>query len=287
MLVSQNRILIFGDRGYLGSSILRKLNHSTGIGINSIEDLSYSILNNVDIIVNCAGASNVSESIVNPEIDFTKNTLLVFQLLEKIRQSGNINLRFINFSSAAVYGNPQLLPINENSITKPISPYGYHKRMAEDICREYSRCFGMKTISLRIFSVYGIGQRKMLMWDLNQKILNSEGEIILFGTGDESRDFIHIDDVIQQLILAFNHAEFQGEAINVANGTEVRVKEIVELYRKLHSSSFDYTFNEKNRPGDPLNWCADISKMKEWGYNQTVSIHDGVEGYIKWALSNK
>lgn len=281
------KYVVFGSSGFLGSSILSYLPSSQALGINNMSDIDLINLNQFQIFINCAGASNVNNSFQDPINDFNKNTILVEQLLEIIRVSGNKKIKFINISSAAVYGNPQFLPIVEFSNIEPISPYGFHKKMAEDLCRYYNQCFGLNTLSLRVFSAYGEGQRKMLFWDLHNKILNSIGNIELFGTGEESRDFIHIEDIIQQIILAINHADFTGEAINVANGTEVRIKEIVELYRKFHPNSFSYSFNGKNRPGDPLNWCADISKMKEWGYDQKVSLYDGVDGYIKWVIANK
>jgi UDP-glucose 4-epimerase len=279
------RQIIFGSKGFLGSTFFKKLKNS--ICVNEIEDLDNEKLFKVDILINCAGASNVSYSFENPIIDFHKNTYLVQQLLEKIRKSGNKNIRFINLSSAAVYGNPQKLPIKENSEIKPLSPYGFHKKMAEDLCLEYSQCFGLKTLSLRIFSAYGDGQKKMLLWDLHQKIINSNGHVNLFGSGIESRDYIHVNDILQQIILAINNADFRGEAINVGNGKEIKVKEIVDIYKAYHSKAFEFSFNGENRPGDPLNWCADISKMKEWGYIQTVNIEQGVMDYINWVKNLK
>jgi dTDP-glucose 4,6-dehydratase/UDP-glucose 4-epimerase len=286
MSQSRNRLLVFGSRGFLGSSLSGMLGPDTYTGINRVEDLSDEILDSVDVLINCAGASNVLTSFQDPVKDYRNNTTLVQQLLEKIRLSGNKNIRLINLSSAAVYGNPQKLPIKESEKLNPISPYGYHKMMAEDICRMYYFCYGIKTLSLRIFSAYGPGQQKMLLWDLHQKIKNSNGKITLFGTGEESRDFIHINDIFQQLILAINYSEFQGETINVANGKEVKIREIVELYKKHHPIRFNFTFNGQNRPGDPLNWLADISKMKEWGFQSKVTIEEGISDYIKWVKSN-
>lgn len=274
------RVIVFGHKGFIGSTIIDRFKNESCIGIDKLDDLFTLNLKDTDVVINCAGASNISDSFEDPLNDLHKNTLLVQQLLDKIRQSYNKNIRFVNLSSAAIYGDPQLLPIKENSISNPISPYGFHKKMAEDLCYEYYRCFGIKTISLRIFSAYGPGQHKMLLWDLHQKIIKSNGEITLFGTGTESRDFIHIEDIFQQLLLAINNAEFKGEALNVANGTEVQIKEIAELYKKYHPIPFEYTFNNQNRLGDPLNWCADISKMTDWGYKQKVHIERGIKEYI-------
>jgi len=150
--------------------------------------------------------------------------------------------------------------------------------------KEYSQCFGLKTLSLRIFSAYGNGQKKLLLWDLHKKIQNSNGNVVLFGTGKESRDFIHIEDFAQQILLAIDHAEFVGEAINVANGVEVKISEVVELYRKYYPQKFDYEFNGEERLGDPLNWCADVSIMKNWGYQNEIGIEQGIKDYINWAV---
>ncbi len=247
-------------------------------------ELSGKELKNIECIVNCAGASSVRSSFIDPSNDLERNLLLVRDILERIRLSGNKNIRFVNLSSAAVYGNPQNLPTREFDMCRPISPYGSHKMMAEELCKYYHNCFGIKTLSLRIFSAYGIGQRKMLLWDLHQKILNSNGEITLFGTGNESRDFIHIEDIYQQLILAIENSRFQGEVVNVANGKEVYIKDIVEIFNRHYPKSFTYQFNGDNRPGDPLNWCADISIMNNWGYQNEIGIEEGIKDYINWAV---
>ncbi len=274
-------IIIFGSKGFLGSSFLKMFGVENCVAINSVYLLSEVSLTHCDILINCAGASSVPSSLIDPSNDFERNVTLVKDILDKIRLSGKKNIRFVNLSSAAVYGNPQNLPVKESHLCRPISPYGSHKMMAEELCRYYCNSFGIKTLSLRIFSAYGNGQRKMLFWDLHQKILNSNGEITLFGTGNESRDFIHTEDIYQQLILAIENSRFDGEAVNVANGKEVYIKDIVEIYKSHYPRSFTYQFNGENRLGDPLNWCADISRMNDWGYVNSVGIESGVADYIK------
>ena len=278
------KVIIFGSKGFLGFSLLNIFGVDTCIAIDDIKSLNDLSLNSCDVIINCAGASSVPQSFIDSFNDFEKNVKLVRDILERIRLSENKNIRFINLSSAAVYGNPQNLPIRELDSCRPISPYGSHKMMAEELCRYFHNCFGLKTLSLRIFSAYGIGQKKMILWDLHQKILNSNGEITLFGTGSESRDFIHTEDIYQQLILAIENSKFEGEAVNVANGKEVYIKDIVEIYKKHYPKSFTYQFNGENRPGDPLNWCADISIMRNWGYRNKIGIEQGIVNYINWAV---
>lgn len=280
------RVIIFGSKGFVGSQLCQNFlrNGYRVLEINRCQQLNVQVLNGIDIFINCAGSSNVSMSIECPKIDFEKNVVLVQVLLEAIRLSGNVNLKFINLSSAAVYGNPQQLPICESNQCTPISPYGYHKKIAEQLLLEYAQCYGLNSLTLRLFSAYGVGQRKMLLWDLHQKIVNSNGEITLFGTGEESRDFIHMVDIYQQLILAIENSKFDGEALNVANGKEVYIKSIVEIYKKHYPKSFTYQFNGENRTGDPLNWCADISIMKNWGYQNEIGIEEGIKNYINWAV---
>ena len=278
------RIVILGQKGFLGSALIKMFRFGSCVGIDDINLLNDLLPTKCDVLINCAGASNVPISFIDPSNDLEKNLVLVKDILEIIRLSGNKKIRFINLSSAAVYGNPQNLPIRESNKCLPISPYGSHKMMAEELCRYYNSCFGIKTLSLRIFSAYGIGQQKMLLWDLHQKIRNSNGEIILFGTGNESRDFINTEDIYRQLILAIENSKFDGEAVNVGNGNEVYIKDIVELYKKHYPKSFNYQFNGENRPGDPLNWCADISIMKNWGYQNVIGIEQGIKDYINWAV---
>jgi dTDP-glucose 4,6-dehydratase/UDP-glucose 4-epimerase len=152
--------------------------------------------------------------------------------------------------------------------------------MAEFLLKEYNQCFGLNTLSLRIFSAYGNGQKKLLLWDLHEKIQRSNNKIVLFGTGNESRDFIHIEDIAQQIELAMNHADFKGEALNVANGTEIKISNIVELYQNFYPKKFEYEFNGEIRSGDPLNWCASINWMKQNGYKKKYGIDVGVKCYI-------
>ena len=158
--------------------------------------------------------------------------------------------------------------------------------MSEILLEEYSKCFGLKTLSLRIFSAYGRGQSKLLLWDIHKKIQEGNGEIQLFGTGDESRDYIHINDIAQQVLLAIQHAKFEGEALNVANGSEVQIKQVVQLYKQFYPKQFNHSFSGDIKQGDPLRWCADIEIMKMWGYQQTVNLEDGIKDYIDWVSKN-
>lgn len=292
------KILIIGSKGFIGNRVFdyfKSLNFDV-LGCDVVTDYVnedyiqieatnsdyHSIFEKykVDICVNCSGAASVPLSIENPYKDFCLNTLNVFKILEAIRLY-QPSCKFINLSSAAVYGNPQELPIKENATLNPLSPYGIHKMQAEQLVKEFYNFYGLATCSLRIFSAYGEGLKKQLFWDLHQKFLNND-QIVLFGTGNESRDFIHVDDIVQAIHLIIQKAKCVGEEINIANGTEYTIQEVSTLFNKNFQNSKIILFNNQVKPGDPLNWRADISVLNSMGYQQQVSIDKGILRYINW-----
>lgn len=238
-----------------------------------------------DVCINCSGAASVPHSINNPLFDFELNTHNVFKQLESIRKF-NKNCKYINLSSAAVYGNPTSLPVKESQLLMPISPYGMHKKMAEYICKEYYEHFKIQTCSLRIFSAYGPRLRKQLFWDLNQKYKAKE-EIQLFGTGKESRDFIYISDLVFAIDCVLNSNEFKASIINIANGSEQKIHDVVSTFYKILGDDISFEFKGEQRCGDPINWKADVSKLREIGYKQKVDINLGLTNYIGWLRENE
>lgn len=294
------KILIIGSKGFIGSHAIKYF-RSKGYEtygcdvVVDYEDEQYFSIDitqpffqepfetiNFDVCLNCSGAASVPLSIQNPLRDFQLNTSNVFLLLNTIKEYCPL-CKFINLSSAAVYGNPISLPINETHDIKPVSPYGEHKRMAEEICREFYIYFGIKSCNLRIFSAYGEGLKKQLFWDLYKKA--KDPQINLFGTGEETRDFIYISDLLLAIDLVINNAPFKGESINVANGAQSKIKDIVSLFYNLMHYQGKINFLGENREGDPLNWEADISLLKKMGYTNSVNLKDGLTKYIKWIES--
>lgn len=233
-----------------------------------------------DVVLHCAGSANVGASVVNPMADLDGNLHSLYQLLLALK-SFEKKPKIIFLSSAAVYGNPKQLPIKETDALAPISPYGLHKQMCEELCHYYNRVHGYRTRAIRIFSAYGSGLRKQLLWDIYQKYQNT-GEINLFGTGNETRDFIHVFDIMYaiKLILAYDGPE---EIFNVANGEEVAIKDLAHIYaKKLGESEDIVTFNGETKVGDPQNWRADISLLKKIGYEKKTELEAGIEDYVNW-----
>lgn len=233
-----------------------------------------------DVCINCSGAASVPDSLVNPRRDYELNTANVFKILDAIRQY-NPACRFINLSSAAVYGNPTQLPIREDSPIVPVSPYGFHKWQSEIICTEMHQFFALRTCSARLFSAYGAGLKKQLFWDLYRKSKSADA-VSLFGTGMESRDFIHVQDIAQALECILDAAPFQGEAINIANGEEIFIKDAVKIFYTCFDRNIKFNFQGEERQGDPINWRADITRLKEMGYVPNVTFEAGIHQYAEW-----
>lgn len=237
-----------------------------------------------DVILHCAGSANVGASVVNPMADLDGNLHSLYQLLIALKGIEK-KPKIIFMSSAAVYGNPKRLPIRETDELAPISPYGLHKVMCEQLCHYFNREHGYRIRSIRIFSAYGIangnGLRKQIFWDIYQKY-QSTGAIKLFGTGNETRDFIHVSDILKAMkcILAYDGPE---EVFNVANGEEESVRHLAEVYaNELGERTDIVTFSGETKTGDPLNWRADIGLLKKIGYTKTVDFEEGVRGYVRW-----
>jgi UDP-glucose 4-epimerase len=250
-------------------------------GSSNIE-LDYIFKNiQFDVCINCSGAASVPDSLINCFNDFALNSLHVFKILDAIRRL-NKSCRFINLSSAAVYGNPKLLPIKETDESSPVSPYGFHKKISEDILLEFHKIFDIQCCSIRIFSAYGVGLRKQLLWDLYQKA-KEDVDIHLFGTGEETRDFIHVSDIVNSIDLIIQKGNFEAEIYNVANGKEIKIIDIAKNLLNEIKFKGKLNFSGKTREGDPINWRADISKINKLGYRPKVDLKDGIKEYVAWA----
>lgn len=233
-----------------------------------------------DVILHCAGSANVGASVLNPMADLDGNLHSLYQLLISLASLAK-KPKLIFMSSAAVYGNPTRLPIQETDAPAPISPYGLHKLMCEQLCHYYNEVHGYRTRCIRIFSAYGSGIRKQIFWDIYQKYA-ANGKIELFGTGDETRDYIHVSDIMYAIDCIIKYGG-EEEVFNVANGEEISVRELAHAYaEKLGESAGIVSFNRRTKEGDPKNWRADISLLEKTGYRKRVSFSDGVSDYVDW-----
>lgn len=297
------KILIIGSEGFIGSNcvdfFLKKKWNVIGVDLidNSEKEYNYikvlpqesnyeSVLKTEkpDVCIFASGSASVKLSFQNPVADFQANTISVFNILNSIKEFAQ-NCLFVNLSSAAIYGNPVILPINENMNANPISPYGWHKYYSEKVCEEFSRLYAIKTCSLRLFSVFGPGQRKLLLWDIYKKI-RENSTVTLYGSGNESRDFLYIDDLILAIDIIISKSEKKGEVYNVASGKETKIVDIAGIFIRQFGIDSKIIFNNEVKIGDPQNWRADISKIKKLGFNPDIDLNLGVKKYAIWLKEN-
>lgn len=239
-----------------------------------------------DIIIHCAGSADVRKSVVDPVMDYQGNVTITHNLLFTLHKLSLEKTRFVFLSSAGVYGNPISLPITEDMQLNPLSPYAVHKVMCEDLCKYFVRNYGMDIKVARIFSAYGAGLRKQIFWDMHNKAKTTE-RLSMFGTGNESRDYIHVDDVVQSLYLLATEKS-KEILFNVANGEEVTIRRATEIFADhagVERNSIE--FNGVVREGDPLNWRADIRRIRSLGYQKTIDMRDGIKKYVEWCRKDE
>lgn len=296
------KIMVTGASGFLGSSICHSLSKSGHdvIGLDIVipmikapyRQIQCDLLTielselfrayNPDQIIHCAGNANVGLSVQDPFMDLNGSYVLLHRLLYSLK-SIPLKPTLLFVSSAAVYGNPVQLPISETAARAPVSPYGLHKAACEDLCEYFSRVERFDCKIVRIFSAFGVGLRKQLLWDTCQKI-RAGGLIKMFGTGNETRDFIHVDDVVRAIRMVLDHGS--AETYNIANGKETSIAYIVKsLLDAATIPHENLTFSNDTKTGDPLNWCSDIKKLQNLGYSPSVTVDRGVQDYWNWFSS--
>lgn len=246
-------------------------------------DVSLSHLRRLDfrpaLVIHCAGSGTVGASIVAPYADFRSNVETTAAMLEFLRVDCP-DAALVYPSSAAVYGTSDCLPLSECLPLRPASLYGVHKKIAEELIAEHSRLFGLKAIIVRLFSIYGEGFRKQLLWDACQRILANES--VFFGTGDETRDWLHASDAAELLLMAASHASSNCPIVNGGFGESVCIRDLLtELFRLMGRGDFP-KFSGTQRPGDPLHYCADMERASAWGWEPKVTWQTGLARYVTW-----
>lgn len=295
-------ILVTGANGFIGRHVARMAaeqgHRVTGIGhgdwpddewrrwgLSEWHELDVTLASLVahagepDVIVHCAGGSSVGFSIENPAQDFDRTVLTTVEVLEYLRTSAP-EAAFVYPSSAAVYGDAPAMPITEDSPAAPISPYGVHKKVAEDLARSYAASFGVRVALVRLFSAYGVELRKQLLWDASRKARS--GDCRFTGTGRETRDWVNVADVSRLLLLAGDHASADAPTVNGASGIEVEVGTILGLLFEALGAEGRPEFTGAARPGDPARYIGDPRRARAWGWKAERPWQEGVREYARW-----
>jgi len=301
-------IWITGGKGFIGRHLARfaaRQGHrifGIGHGLWPAEDAhgwSYSAWSNGEIeaanlsqlahvsglpetIYHLAGGSSVGASFQNPYEDFCRTVETTGRLLEWVRLNA-ASAAVVSVSSAAVYGSGHVGRIAEDAVISPYSPYGFHKAMMESICRSYGENFGLRAAVVRLFSVYGPGLEKQLIWDICSKLAAAHGgPVDLGGTGNEVRDWLHVSDAAPLLWMAREECGAAGPVINGGTGVGTSISDVAQLVCGAWGTSATIQFSGTARRGDPPSLVADVARAGRLGFRPAVSLESGIRETVDW-----
>ncbi len=297
-------ILVTGGAGFIGShiscylsrkgytiTVLDNFSRSSNFGRRLLDEANVriveanildkakvrSLVGRFDIIVHCAAYIDAAESVTIPETYAEVNVVGTVAMLKLSVDVGAC--RFIYLSSAAVYGEPQIIPIPETHPTRPVNPYGASKLAGEIFVDTFYRTCRLPYVILRLFNVYGPGQSETyagLIAKTISRALRDEPPII-YGSGEQTRDFVYIKDVVQAIEKAIV-TENICEIYNIGTGREYKVKDVVNLILELLGKRELRPVYYPPRPGDIQRSCADITKARKLlSYEPQYDLRKGLE----------
>jgi UDP-glucose 4-epimerase len=232
-----------------------------------------------DVIYHLAGGASVARAASAPLEDFQRTVGSTAQLLEWVRLH-RPGRRVVLVSSAAVYGDLHAGPIVETAAVGPVSIYGEHKLMMEQLGRYHAREFGTDIVIARIFSVYGPHLMKQLIWDICRRVEAGESPLRLGGTGDELRDFCEVRDAARALAgLARGPVP---PVVNIGTGFGTRVADIAALVVGNCAVQPPVVFSGETRAGDPHSLVADATVLAATGFRPAVSLAEGLRDTVTW-----
>jgi UDP-glucose 4-epimerase len=303
------KVLVTGGAGFIGSHVVDKL-VSSGYGVRVIDNLSTGKLSNIkghsgsgrvdfvrgDIkdvefvrkctrdvgaVVHLAAITSVPFSVSNPDFTYDTNVAGTLNLLiscaeEKVG-------KFVFISSCAVYGDPQCLPVNEKSPTSPISPYAESKLAAEHFCVGFHEKQLLKSVVLRLFNVYGPRQGVNDYSGVITRFVDRTKQrlpLVVYGDGSQTRDFVHVCDVVEAVLRSLESKDAEGEAFNIGSGKPTSVLELAEAVLELTGLNLEILC-DKPRLGDIKHSYADISKAENLlRYRPKLSLREGLHALL-------
>lgn len=245
------------------------------------------ILENVDAIFNHAAVVSVRRSVENPLLVNDVNIKGALNLLQASLDSGV--KRFVQASSASVYGNVQDLPVHEKMPTNPISPYAVSELAAENYARVYHQVYGLETVCLRYFNVYGPRQTYSAYSGVTTIFVNQlfqNRHPIIFGDGEQTRDFVYVQDVVSANMLALTKKAPVGDFFNIATGKETSINRLVQTLKVITGKTNLKTVYKEAKPGEIKRSFASIEKAKRvLGYEPAFTVEKGLEKLVEWCQS--
>lgn len=312
--MKNKKVLVTGGAGFIGSNIVKYLikegnsvtvldNFMSGYRSNLDPFPTVNIIEGdvrdktavelamrgVEVVFHLAASVGNKRSIDQPIQDAEINVLGTLQVLEAARKEGV--RKIVTSSSAGIFGELKTMPIKEDHPIEPDSPYGCTKLCEEKLCLAYAKLYNMEAVCLRYFNVYGPNQRFDAYGNAIPifvfKMLQNES-LIVYGDGEQTRDFVHVNDVVQANIKAADSLGVSG-AFNIASGTRITINNLLNLITKNNIMPVKIDHGPE-RPGDVRHSLADISYAhSRINYSPSVDLEIGIKEYVEWArkLSNK
>ncbi len=294
--------LITGAAGFLGSALANQLAYE-GHSVRGIDDLSagdpavlssdvlltrgdvndrpklWTLLQEVDCVYHLAARVSVSESVLYPSEYNAVNVGGTVSLMEAMRDVGVGRVVFI--SSGAVYGDQDDVPLSEEAVPNPLSPYAVSKLAAEYYVRTIGSLWGIETVCLRVFNAYGPGQR---MTSVHPPVIPNflrqamrQGTLVVHGDGGQTRDYVYVKDVVQAMVAAATAPDVDRSVINVGSGTETSVRDLLQLMLEITEGDAQVVYNPRKDPG-VSRMCADLSLAREkLNYRPRYGLADGLK----------
>lgn len=299
-----DKVLIIGCSGFVGSSLSYELlargsivlgfynitkpcikhhNFFAFTGLIDNKKFKEFLFDNsdLDVIFFLAGSGSVGSAYSNPYYDFQNSAVALSVVLDSIRQLSLQRIRLVFSSSAAVYGCKFHEPISEDSSLRPISPYGTHKKITEELIFSYVTHYGINASILRFFSIYGPGNKKQLIWDAYLKF-KASSHSLFSGSGQELRDWLFIDDAVCQLIAAAISKDQGVLVVNGSLGFHYSVNTILHEISTFFPGS-SYSFDDRHREGNPINLIGDPAKARKiFSISSPCDIHRGIHSTLTW-----
>jgi UDP-glucose 4-epimerase len=303
--------LVTGGAGFIGSNLVKQLlvdghkvtvldNLQSGYRSNidpypdvrfiegdiRNEDDVANAVNGCEVVFHLAASVGNKRSIDYPLIDAEINVMGTLKLLEASRKAGV--RKIVASSSAGIFGELKTIPIKEDHVVEPDTPYGSTKLCMEKLCLAYAKLYDIEAVCLRYFNVYGPNQRFDAYGNVIPifvfKVLNGE-QITIFGDGEQTRDFVNVRDVVQANIKAATNHGVSG-AFNIGSGSSITINYLADIIQEFSGVSVPVVHG-KPRPGDVRDSLADISASKTvFDFHPSTELNVGMKEYVSWVRLN-